>query len=814
MSRVAFAASRWRASSLAATPALALTLEVTHAGPSVVGEAHAFTATVTGANGAVTLRVEVRRRRRLPAGRRRRRPTPSRRPASTTSTWSRPTPPAPSASAFFQHLVHHPLTREAPDVVDVDRLRRRAEPRLRRSTRTTTPSRRSTPDKLQKLAELAVYRRPESLALTPEGKLWVVHQDDYAVAVVDPDRFVIERGFRLPYASQPVGVAMSPTGDAAYVSLMAVGKLLKLDPRTGDVIGEVQVGPRPRGIAVSHDGKDVYVTRFISPDTGGEVVKVDAAAMKVATRIVLALDAETVDSDLQARGLPNYLFSVALTPDGRQAWVPGKKDNIVRGKLRDGRDLTHDTTVRPLAAVIDTQAAQEIYANRVDLDDRSQPVHVEFSPFGNFAILTLAGSNRVEIRDVNRPTAGVLGDRATWGRSRAPPVLAPDGRLFVQGALSRNVLVYDLSAMLKDFAQVDAGAGRRHPDRRQREAAGPGARRKEDLSRRRGHAHGVRGLPELRRLPLRGRSTTAASTISAPAARACATRRRCSAARGPGRAASTGPAPSTRCRTSSTRSATCSTGAGFLPDDVFHVGTRDQPLGDAKAGLSPELDALAAYVASLDHVNPSPYRNPDGSLTRGRRRRQGAVRASSAATSATAGRSSPTARAACCTTSAPSRRCPARARAAPCSASTRRPCSASGRRRPTFTTARRRRCATCSPRRTRPICTATSARCRRSRSTSWSPISCRSTASSPCVPCPFDPPRGRADGRRDLGRRRAARPAAARRRRLRLRRCNQRSLVRRRACRSWACFAWRSLRRRRRVRGAARDGRRCWRCRC
>jgi DNA-binding beta-propeller fold protein YncE len=149
---------------------------------------------------------------------------------------------------------------------------------------------------------------------------------------------------------------MSPTGDAAYITLMAVGKLLKLDPKTGDVIGEAQVGPRPRGIAVSHDGKDVYVTRFISPDTGGEVVKVDAAAMTVATRIVLKLDKETEDNDQRARGFPNYLFSVALTPDGRQAWIPGKKDNIVRGKLRDGRDITHDTTVRPLAAIVDTQS--------------------------------------------------------------------------------------------------------------------------------------------------------------------------------------------------------------------------------------------------------------------------------------------------------------------------------------------------------------------------------------------------------------------------------------------------------------------------
>ena len=56
-------------------------------------------------------------------------------------------------------------------------------------------------------------------------------------------------------------------------------------------------------------------------------------------------------------------------------------------------------------------------------------------------------------------------------------------------------------------------------------------------------------------------------------------------------------------------------GRGFLSDEVFHAGTRDQPLGDVKAGLAPELDALAAYVASLDHVNPSPYRQADGSLT-------------------------------------------------------------------------------------------------------------------------------------------------------------------------------------------------------
>ena len=594
----------------AAVPAYALTVDVTHAGPSVVGEAHAFTATVTGASGALTYEWTFGEDAPQVGG------------AQMSHTFTAPglvgvqvfvtDARGDAGSAYFQHLVHYPLTAKRPTssssiVYDAGRNRVYS---VNQDNDTVTSIDART---LQKIAELAVYRRPESLALTPDGKLWVVHQDDYAVAVVDPDRFVVERGFRLPYASQPVGVAMSPAGDAAYVTLTAVGKLLKLDPKTGDVLGEAEVGPRPRGIAVSHDGKDVYVTRFISPDTGGEVVKVDAAAMKVATRIVLKLDTETEDNDQRARGVPNYLFSVALTPDGRQAWIPGKKDNIARGKLRDGRDITHDTTVRPLAAIVDISSAQEIYASRIDLDDRSQPVHVEFSPYGNFAILTLAGSNRVEIRDVNRPTQvfSAIGNVGAFPRAA---VLAPDGHLFVQGALSRDVLVYDLSVMLEDFAastppliadiptvageklppQVLAGKKIFHDAEDMRMAfegymscgachfEGDDDGRVWDFTTR---GEGLRNTPALL-----GRKGT-----------------------GHGRLNWSGTLDEVQDFEHQIRD--LFDGAGFLPDDVFHVGTRDQPLGDPKAGLSAELDALAAYVASLDHVNPSPYRNADGSLT-------------------------------------------------------------------------------------------------------------------------------------------------------------------------------------------------------
>jgi mono/diheme cytochrome c family protein len=56
-------------------------------------------------------------------------------------------------------------------------------------------------------------------------------------------------------------------------------------------------------------------------------------------------------------------------------------------------------------------------------------------------------------------------------------------------------------------------------------------------------------------------------------------------------------------------------GTGLLPDSLLNAGTRSQPLGDPKAGLSADLDALAAYLKSLDSFAASPLRAAGGALT-------------------------------------------------------------------------------------------------------------------------------------------------------------------------------------------------------
>jgi DNA-binding beta-propeller fold protein YncE/mono/diheme cytochrome c family protein len=593
------------------SPALALTLEVAQDRPSLVGEQHTFSATASDAVGEVTYEWRFGDTGDFVVGE-----------AAMSHAFEAPglysidiaaiDSEGGSASAYFRHLVHYPLTEYRPtsstSIVYDDTRRRVYSVNQDNDTITAID-----PDAMVVVGELEVYKRPEALALTPEGKLWVVHQDDYAVAVVEPDEFVIERGFRLPYASQPVGLAISPTGDAAYVTLMATGKLLKLDPTTGEPLGEVNVGPKPRGIAVSHDGTEVYVTRFISPDAGGEVIKVDATAMTVASTIVLPLDTETVDSDQQARGLPNYLFAIGLTPDGRQAWVPGKKDNTVRGPRLDGQDLTHDTTVRPLCSIIDTTIGEELLDQRIDLDDRSMPVHVEFTPYGNLAILTLAGSNRVEIRDVNNPLQvfSAIADAGTFPRAVA---LGPDNKLFVQNALSRDVSVYDLTLVVETFDQGTPSQLAVIPAVANEKLSAEVLEGKKLFHNAEdtrmafegyiscGGCH-FEGIDDGRVYDFSSRGEGLRNTLSLLG----------QAGTGEGRFNWTGNLDELQDFEHQIRE--LFDGTGFIPDETLANGTVGDPLGDTKAGLSPELDALAAYITSLATVNPSPYRDADGTLT-------------------------------------------------------------------------------------------------------------------------------------------------------------------------------------------------------
>jgi YVTN family beta-propeller protein len=452
---------------------------------------------------------------------------------------------------------------------------------------------------LKKESEIAVGKHPRAVAVAPDGSVWVTNEDDATISVIEGQKVST---IALPYASRPHGIAFG--GDVAYVTLGAIGRLAKIEKRA--VTATLDVGPTPRGIAVSSE--HIVVTRFISPKDYAEIVDVDPASFTVRTTAELAFDTSP-DSESSGRGVLNYLSAVAITPDGRKAFFPAKKDAISRGIFRDGKPLTFENTVRTVLGQLDLIKGSEDPLLRVDFNDRSLARDVVMTPLGDVAFVATLGTNTVEV--VDPFTGQVLTSIEKVGA--APEGLLLDGsKLFVNAFLGREVNVYDVKGIVeftdgqfKKLATIptldkeplsaqvlmgkkifyDASDERMSKDKYLSCATchldGDSDARVWDFTDR---GEGLRNTTSL--LGRKG---------------------------GHGRLHWSANFDEVQDFEHDMRFAFG--GTGFLADAVWSVGTRNQTLGDKKAGLSPELDALTAYVSSLDKVHSSPFRKSDGALT-------------------------------------------------------------------------------------------------------------------------------------------------------------------------------------------------------
>ena len=298
---------------------------------------------------------------------------------------------------------------------------------------------------LSKVWEVSVGDNPRTLAEAPNGDIWIVNQGDATISVIGASDGILLDTIALPYASRPYGIAFSPNGSAAYVTLQGLDRLLKLDI-LGNIVGGINVGVQPRGIAISGDSSRILITRFISPPDHAEVRDVDAVTFTVAGTFDLAFDLGP-DTESSGRGVPNYISSVTIAPDGRRAFVPSKKDNVARGLFRDGQQLTFESVVRTIVSQIDLTNGTEDLAARIDFNDRNMAVVVAFSPVGDIFLVAMQGSNKVEVYDTsNRSFLGAM----NTGLAPQGMVFNDDAsKLYVNNYMSRSVSVFDTSDLIE-----------------------------------------------------------------------------------------------------------------------------------------------------------------------------------------------------------------------------------------------------------------------------------------------------------------------------------------------------------------------------
>jgi YVTN family beta-propeller protein len=473
-----------------------------------------------------------------------------------------------------------------------------------------------------KLAEIVVGAAPRSVAVAPNGQIWVVNRDSATVSLISASSLSVSKTVNLPRASQPYGLLFLPSGAAAFVATSGGGQLLKLDPATGAQLGSLSVGANVRQLSVSADGSKLLLARFVSPpltgeNTGsvqtasgaGQVLLVDPNTLALKKTIALKFS-DKIDGEVQARGLPNYLAAPVIAPDGHSAWVPSKQDNVARGSLRDGQNLDFQDTVRAISSRIDLDAQLEDYPARVDHDNSGVASALAFHPTGAYFFVALETSRQVAVVAAVSKTELF---RIDVGRAPQALVVSPAGsELYVSNFLDRSLSVVDLTPLVafgelratlvatpasttteKLTAQILTGK-RLFYDAKDPRLARDGylscASCHED-GRHDGRTWDLTGLGEGLRntISLRGR------------------------AGGQSLLHWSGNFDEVQDFEGQIRS--LSLGTGLMSDASFNTGTRSQPLGLAKAGVSADLDALAAYVKSLSSVGPSPYRNADGTLT-------------------------------------------------------------------------------------------------------------------------------------------------------------------------------------------------------
>ncbi|MEO8603816.1 MAG: Ig-like domain-containing protein [bacterium] len=470
-------------------------------------------------------------------------------------------------------------------------------------------------DDLQKDLEVPVCDDPRGVARDVAGRLWVACHDDDRVLVVGSNGVPIA-SLSTGYGSAPAGIAASPNGAIMYVSLGGAGALARFDTTSLQETGRLALGPTPRAIAVSANGARILVTRFVSPADRAEVWDVNSATFALTRTIAIPKFGDDANRDTTAsgRGVANYLAAIAIAPDGASAWVAANKANTARGVLV-ADDLDQDNTVRNL--VFQINLTTNVLARAIDIDNSDSASALAFSPLGDYLLATLQGNDELVVFDLLSVAAstGLGGFVTRLGVGAAPQGVCSDatsGRSFVANLMSRDVTGLDTADL---FAAGDVNVTSSRVSSVAQEplsaAVLAGKRIFYNASDRRMSAEGyiscatchVDGGHDGRVWDFTGRGEGLRNTVTL---------------QGRGGMAHGNvhwSANFDEIQDFENDIRNNFGGRGFLSDADFAASSAT--LGAPKAGRNSDLDALAAYVASLDGatVPRSPWRNADGSLT-------------------------------------------------------------------------------------------------------------------------------------------------------------------------------------------------------
>jgi YVTN family beta-propeller protein len=273
------------------------------------------------------------------------------------------------------------------------------------------------------LAEIPVGENPRTLSFTPNSKTVVVaNYGSATISKVNLNQTVDVTQYSV--GSMPYGVVTD--GVHAFVAEFALGTVSIIDLMTGDLLTRIPVDAFPTGLALSRDGQRLLVTHFF---TGRLTVINQQAAAVVGT--------------ISAGSDTNLSQFVMISVDGSLAYVPQTRFNV------GNTARLFDTTVFPVVNLLDINNLKLLPSNRITLDTADQPVNMPFSvalaPDEQTLYVANAGSDDVSVIDLN--TNRGLAHISVGSNPRGIAV-SPDGsHVYVNNVLDGNLSVIDTDTL-------------------------------------------------------------------------------------------------------------------------------------------------------------------------------------------------------------------------------------------------------------------------------------------------------------------------------------------------------------------------------
>lgn len=222
------------------------------------------------------------------------------------------------------------------------------------------------------------------------------------------------------------GVAFSPDGTRAYLTCEADNTLWATDTRTGKPLGKIPLSGHPNNLAVSGDGRRVFVAIRQAP---GAVDVIDTGSLK----------------NVQSIPVKGAVHNVYVTPDGKFAVagsIEGKMLTAIDAQtLRIAWEMPFDAGIRPIAF---EKAA----------DGSTSRMFVQLSGLHGFAVVDF--KTHKEVSRVQLPPDPHDG-HAESGAPVHGITVSPDNRtLWVNSSVASAVFVYSLPD-LKVLGYVKVG---------------------------------------------------------------------------------------------------------------------------------------------------------------------------------------------------------------------------------------------------------------------------------------------------------------------------------------------------------------------